>query len=264
MILKELKGHSGCKVYLCRDRKTKYVRKVSGSPSYNERLLIQIEKQKSFDNSYVRAPRVLRCGYNKGLVYFDMEYINGVPFNNYIHFNTIQNIDPIFTKLSSFIKSNLSTTSDLTSAIHQKLDSINTGSLSVSRHKQYCLDFDWSKIECGYCHGDLTFENMLVYKGDVYLIDFLDSFINTPFIDCAKVLQDIVLRWSWRRSDITPFVKNIHLYDNLVRSLSEDEREIVKRLLVLNVLRIVPYTKEKTDVNFIQNALEYLESRFIK
>ena len=36
MILKQLKGHSGCKVLLCENNK-KFVRKISSKKSYNER-----------------------------------------------------------------------------------------------------------------------------------------------------------------------------------------------------------------------------------
>ena len=51
-------------------------------------------------------------------------------------------------------------------------------------------------IPIGKCHGDLTLSNILFDGGENYLIDFLDSFIESPLIDIVKLRQDTAFYWS--------------------------------------------------------------------
>ena len=43
------------------------------------------------------------------------------------------------------------------------------------------------EIPMGKCHGDLTFSNILFNGNNYYLIDFLDSFIESPLLDLVKI-----------------------------------------------------------------------------
>ena len=40
------------------------------------------------------------------------------------------------------------------------------------------------------CHGDLTLSNLIFKNNEIYCIDFLDSFIDSPIIDLVKLKQD--------------------------------------------------------------------------
>jgi len=64
-------------------------------------------------------------------------------------------------------------------------------------------DFDYifyelneMEIPIGKCHGDLTLSNIL-YNGKFIIIDFLDSFIETPIMDIVKIKQDTKYGWSF-------------------------------------------------------------------
>lgn len=57
---------------------------------------------------------------------------------------------------------------------------------------------DWSKLTPSICHGDLTLENIIVKDDEVYLIDFLDSFYDSWFLDIGILLQDVQTMWSYR------------------------------------------------------------------
>ena len=81
LIIKALNGNSGCKVLLCQKKECgqKYVRKISPSKEYNDRLHTQMLKQLNF-NSYnfdVKTPEIINKGYIGEYFYFDMEYIQG-------------------------------------------------------------------------------------------------------------------------------------------------------------------------------------------
>ena len=262
MLIKELKGHSGCKVLLYENNNKKFVRKISASLDYNERLRRQMLKQASFKSTHIMKPEIYNQGEEKGLFFFDMEYVGGTQFNNYISLNTIQNSDAVLEKLFYFVGQNSECENDLTQVMREKISSIIcNSSLDIEKYKSYCLNFDWSNISVGFCHGDLTFENILIYKSEIYLIDFLDSFVDTKYIDFSKMLQDIMLMWSWRNCPRVPFIKNIYMYNKLTSFLGDDDKEIVNRFLVLNLLRILPYSDKKTYI-IVHNALNFLTEKF--
>ena len=264
MLLKKFKGHSGCKISLRYDEKTdsKFVRKVSAGAEYNSRLASQMDKQKSFCNENIKTPQVLASGQENNLFYFDMEYIGGVPLHNYVSLNSIDNILPILGKLAVFLKPQVHKTSDVTERLVAKVEGLRKiVPDEFGRYCDYCLDQDWSELSVGNNHGDLTFENIIIYRNEVYLIDFLDSFIDTCYIDYAKLFQDIILAWSWRNEPSVPFIKNICTYNMFVEHLEEQELEVIKKFLVLNMLRIVPYS-DTTTLKFLQNRLHYLSTKF--
>ena len=80
-----LGGHSGCKILLYDDGIKSFIRKISKSKDYNDRLLKQCSKQANFVNPFIKAPKIIKSGIDEdGLFYFDMEYIQGVTLSEYI------------------------------------------------------------------------------------------------------------------------------------------------------------------------------------
>jgi len=262
--LKELRGHSGCHVFLCEREDTRFVKKISGTPGYFQRLEQQMIKQREFEHDWIKKPSVYEFGTENDRFYFTMEYVNGVQLSTFIARNTVREIDPIIDQLLTFIKSNTSeATTDFAVPVSEKLWSISShGAFRIDRYIQYCLAFDWSAIPTGYCHGDLTFENILVHQSNLYFIDFLDSFIQTPYLDLSKLLLDILVFWSWRLEKRRPFIKNAYLYDMVLSRLESREVEIVRRLLVLNLLQILPYANANGNALFVQEALDHLAVKF--
>ena len=66
--------------------------------------------------------------------------------------------------------------------------------------------------------------------------------------------------WSWRNNSSSPLIKCMFLYDRLCEKLDGREVEIINRLFVINVLRIIPYADEKT-MAFLRDRLLYVEER---
>ena len=270
MIIKQLSGHSGCKIFLHEKNNDKFVRKTSFSVPYNERLKKQARKQIDFKSCDIKVPKVLSTGVKDGLYFFDMEYIGGTTFNNYISSNTIQGSDNIMDKLLNFVDvdQGINEKNDMTDMIYKKLHDVDVSNnfmcgFDIKIYKDYCANFDWTSINTGTrpCHGDLTFENIIIYKSEIYLIDFLDSFIDTKYIDFSKLLQDVMLMWSWRNCPRPPLIKNIYMYDKIMSRLNHGEKETVQRLLVLNLLRILPYANDVSYV-LVRNSLNFLEEKF--
>ena len=104
-ILRNIRGNSGCLLYVIKDPELGIiVRKQSPSIKYNSRLYSQYEKQKSFYSNSLLTPQTYRSGFLDGLYYFDMEYIIGTKFSDYIHQNPIQNTFNYISIILNFIK----------------------------------------------------------------------------------------------------------------------------------------------------------------
>lgn len=80
----------------------------------------------------------------------------------------------------------------------QNLKTIKEKSLLYSKCFELLETNEWRYMVLSECHGDMTLENMIIQDGEIYLIDFLDSFYNSWLIDVAKILQDADVLWSYR------------------------------------------------------------------
>ena len=256
--VKKLSGHSGCDVYLMTDQNL-FVRKISASIEYNTRLEKQMRKQVSFSSSFIKTPTVWRSGHTSdGLFYFDMQYIKGVSFFEYIQKSNISAVKAKFTAILNYISESNDIGDNIAADIKVKIDSLDLPE-KYDIFKQYCMDYNWEKINKSYCHGDLTFENIIIWNDEIYFIDFLDSFTDTNLIDYSKIFQELYAFWSYRNKAKKFNIKYVIL-DEMIH-LDPVERQATIRLLVLSLLRIIPYS-EQEDIDFLCEQMNYiLESK---
>ena len=204
-------GLSGCSLELINDR---VLRKYSPTTDYNSRLLSQADKQVVFGNRIYKnidAPKVYDIQKN----YFDMEYIAGKSF-------------------------------DATNKILTKIDSLK----EKSSHKKY-IEFLRKYVEDNriivphtFCHGDLTFANIIFHKNRLFFIDFLDCYVDTFLSDLVKLKQDLHHLWAVRNQDA--YSNRIHqiyqyIWDKLEVRYESFMNESFHILDVMNTLRIEPY-----------------------
>lgn len=84
-LIKQLSGHSGCRLTLYQEQDRIFLRKDAGTVSYNKRLKRQYLKQRFFSMSGIKTPSIFKRGYNEaGVFFFDMEYINGIALAEYM------------------------------------------------------------------------------------------------------------------------------------------------------------------------------------
>lgn len=203
-----LNGLSGCKLELTDDN---IVRKYSSSLSYNQRLYYQISKQKLFSNltfKNIESPKVLDCNFGD-LYYFDMEYVSG---NSFFEFFSICNNDEVqfvLTSLFGYFDDLILNSRYYKSTASKKriLDKI----FSLREVTNYPKDLSLLKsiventdlnIPQTFCHGDLTFSNIIFHKNKLYFIDFLDCFIDSFLIDLVKLKQDLFYHWGLKEQQI--------------------------------------------------------------
>ena len=274
-----LVGHSGCKLLLLKKKGSDHidgVRKFSKDREYNRRLKSQADKQHNFNSKIFKSPDVHSSGEIDGIYYFDMQYIRGMTLSKSVKTMTPREIEKITDNVISYIEENISSSDtmnklDKHALVHKKLSNIEK-SLSIGRRNKlkqtfcYLNNFKWNNLESSPCHGDLTFENILIGSHGIYLIDFLDTFIDTWVSDISKMLQDLIVGWSFREKIIsnqiteTEKIKMHFFKDVFCRKINNRIRktdlwEQVYAYLLLDLLRIIPYTNDKKIYEYIERSL---------
>lgn len=273
MIIKKLTGHSGCNLFLYNEKGITFVRKVSPATSYNTRLKKQYIKQYKFLNKTVSTPEVLNTGYTGECFYFDMTYVSGRTLAEFMSFIPILDIvsftKTLFEALHCRDNKTTKTTPDI---FGKKIADLKTKTQHIPKCKQaieYLEKVDWSCVEYSPCHGDLTLENIIVTndKG-LFLIDFLDSFYNSWMIDVAKLLQDLELGWSYRNETAdTNRSFRLHVAREVLleqlQKLPNSNCAIltIYNLLLLNLVRIYPYTQDQHTLDFLDQSTEHVMSQ---
>ena len=237
-------GLSGCSLELINDR---VLRKYSPTTDYNSRLLSQADKQVVFGNRIYKnidAPKVYDIQQN----YFDMEYIAGKSFEEFFSSASVNDVEFVVSTLFDYFDTLISTARsfDATNKILTKIDSLK----EKSSHKKY-IEFLRKYVEDNkiivphtFCHGDLTFANIIFHKNRLFFIDFLDCYVDTFLSDLVKLKQDLHHLWAVRNQDV--YSNRIHqiyqyIWDKLEVRYESFMNESFHILDVMNALRIEPY-----------------------
>lgn len=264
LFVKKLKGLSGCEIELYQVGNNNIVKKTSSGLEYNDRLIKQVEKQKMFESTFVKSPKIFDEGIDEyGNYFFLMEYINGMSFSGYLNTYSFKSSIDIFTKI-------LSSLVDIHGKPSNECVEINRITAKINDLKskliQYTDVFDIletkipNKLTQAKVHGDLTFENIMIsHTGEIYYIDFLDSFVDNVYIDLGKLQQELSLYWSVRHNKITNeiILKYEKLQDVFNKCFASKmfDQETILFFSILTILRILPYTKDTHEIQLINNML---------
>lgn len=282
--LLQMEGRSGCRLELIKGTGGRYlVKKYAGHPGYNHRLLLQYEKQARFsaDNAF-HAPSLYDKGLDidTGLAWFTMDYIHGEKYSDYlsgIGKPELQRLTTMFLAYFDNLESRSRMTPPPVEAIHQKIATWYA-SLEGRRDLDLALihkikgfletQIPMTKIPLGPCHGDFTLSNMLFdLRERIFLLDFLDSFIESPLIDLVKLRQDSCYYWSLLiEADCPGYKANrvmqaaAYLDHHLAQYIAARPAFAIwyPYLEVFNLARILPYVSQPAEVRFLENHLETL------
>lgn len=274
----ELIGYSGCSIEIIDLKGTKRVRKTASNTSYNSRLKEQKRKQESVILGELHNCPIYDDGYQDDLYFFTMDYINGSTFADYIENIRLSEMEYAVKKLTSHFVEFENIDCEASLRFSDKIKEIKStiwnnelvekNSHEINESIKLLEGYKWNWIVQSPCHGDLTLENVLVCMDGIYLIDFLDSFYDTWMIDAAKLLQDCECFWSYRRSEMSTNIKVRLLVfrDLCIKRIMEMKHgkelmETIYHILLLNLLRILPYTKNKDDYSFIKSNIALLNKK---
>ena len=287
MIEIEVKGHSGCQIDIVREDRELYIYKSSYDVKYLSRLVKQAQKQQKAaveEYQHVRIPQVYGIDQDEKHVSVKMEYVYSRNFIEYFESAGFEQINYFIKALLLFVEKELKVSPVQNVSTKITIDKFNDVVKNVNANKRLKEDIeiqnllqlskkkfddlaelDSIEMPLGLCHGDLTFSNILFNGNNYYLIDFLDSFIESPLMDIVKIRQDSCHMWSQ--------LMYIKPYDNLRLKIICEKidfeidkyfsrydwyRRYYHVFQVLNLLRILQYAKEDKVILFLKRELNKL------
>ncbi len=279
-----VKGHSGYSIDIIREGVNLYVYKRCNDSDKAARLLRQAEKQEQATRhqySGFQTPHILSSELDGNICSIKMPYIYSRNFMEYFESAGFEQIDYFIHTLILFIEEEL-TLSPLQSI---NADVINNKFFSVeqtidanphilkdekmasimAQSKRLLTEIKEWKLPIGVCHGDLTFSNILFTANTYYLIDFLDSFIESPLMDVVKLRQDSAHIWSAKMyaKPYDPIRLRI-ICDKIDSELDayfqqyDWYKAYYLPLQILNLLRVLQYAKDESVITDLQTELTHL------
>ena len=281
----EVKGHSGCQIDVVSEDSGIYVYKSTADSKYLKRLALQAKKQRAAaedEYQHIRVPQIFELQENADTTIIKMQYVYSKNFIEFFEQAGFEQVDYLIGALKYFVEHEISKCElqkvapkifqDKFAEIKGKcltnpLYEGNEVILSIlNRSEQVFNSLPELTMPIGICHGDLTFSNILFNGNNYYLIDFLDSFIETPLQDIVKIRQDTQFRWSQlmytKPYDATrlrivcdKIDHEIHQYFTRKYQWYSDNYSVVQ---LMNILRILPYAKEEKVVQYLVDVLNQL------
>jgi thiamine kinase-like enzyme len=248
-------GMSGCKIEKLSDL---VIRKYSKDLDYNSRLLDQVKKQKKFFDfnfQYIYTPKILNVSESK-LHYFDMDYCLGKNYNQYLSSCSVNELHFFSQQIINYIhvisqNNEFYSDEECKIILEKKLNNLKNNS-NYNKLISFILDnlgiFDFDNIPKSFCHGDLTFSNMLFEENKICFIDFLDSYLESSFSDLAKLKQDLFYKWIIKKENIRDS-RLEQSFEFIWKNIYQEFGSIINTNIfdlidLINLLRIEPYVNK--------------------
>lgn len=278
----KLSGRSGCEIGLVYRNERLVVRKFSKNTSYNGRLIKQAEKQTLFSNQlysdFFRAPAILNSfqGTSNELAWIEMNYVHAEKYSDFLERISVPDLETLSKRIMDYFEKSLKNShleNPNDNIFNEKREALGDQLIGIKSINQklltkvlsYLKSIPRHPIPIGYCHGDFTFSNILFDKDTCYLIDFLDSFVESPIQDIVKLRQDTFYNWSMMLEGDMPVVKYnklkqvMNYIDHTCVSFLEKYPDVMgwyTYLQIFNLLRILPYLTDQHEVNFVEQAID--------
>lgn len=268
----KLVGHSGCNLELEKRDEKLFVVKTAPDAQYSERLKKQHHKQSNFKHDVFSAPAVFDTHHDKnGNFGFSMEYVSGITLAQLFEDIPIASIRPIAEKFLSLVPAKHAFDKNAQPVFKAKIMDLKKKLAPgederLARALQLLDGYPWEHCAPGDCHGDLTLENILWKDGQLYLIDFLDSFYDSWMMDMGKLIFDIESLWSYRHAKNLD--QNLKIRLSIFQKILLDAigslrhgKDIIKsvyHMALLHLVRVLPYTKDAKIKRYLFAEMEKL------
>ena len=256
-------SHSGATLKVIRkENETTLVEKIIHHDIDRNRRAI--EKQRNFKtyltSSYIIKSIPIENIENGKDLRIEMPYIEGIGGDVFAIHGSKQTAIELKSTLNSYLIDSLSRAEVVKfnkNIILDKINSIEKAHLSDCICKAVGLAIIYAKKICEKelyipilnCHGDLTLSNMIITNNTLYVFDFLDSFIESPLQDAAKLIQDMRFGWSFRKQNGSIKLKGQLFcetaYPNIIETFKKMYPNEMDLLEVITILRIAPYINQQ-------------------
>lgn len=256
-------GLSGCKLEII---KGGVLRKYSSSINYNQRLIKQVDKQILFSKFILKnidTPKVLAKSSNQ-LFSFDMEYIPGLSSYEYFSSVNICGVEFVIQTLFDYFDyfTNNMRELNISNKVIEKIYSLQnkTKYSDYLKYLKTYIDNNQVIVPKTFCHGDLTFNNIIFHKNRLFFIDFLDSYVDSFFCDIVKLKQDLYYLWSLKVQD-EETVRIVQIYRYIWKKLNQRYNKYIDTkgfeiLDVMNTLRIEPYLTNDNQRDILDTIIK--------
>jgi hypothetical protein len=262
------------------------IQKIASIVNKN-RLKAQFNKQKNFviKNKIFFVCPVLREFEDQDCYGFEMPFCRGEVAPEYIDRASPHEVRSFITSLIALIDEFIKESPiqcidnniilDKTIAVRKSIKDSHFAPQEVmpliERHIEIIKSCVRFQIPIGKCHGDLTLSNIIFdnINQRFFLIDFLDTYIESPVLDLAKVAQETNLLWTSKmmlethdavkyqiamREIDFEIQQHFNRYDWFVKYQSIFEFQ--------NLIRILPYATNGYIIKIIMSRLSQLIKTF--
>ena len=278
----DIQGHSGCDITIVTEDNELHIHKSTHDAGYVPRLVNQANKQiaaSKTEYQHIRVPKIFEVVQTPTDATIKMEYIYSKNFVEYFESAGFEQIKYLIGAIKYFIdlEINHSTLQTVPSSIltdkmadvarkveknvHLKDD--DEAQELVRRSSDVMNGVGDMVMPVGTCHGDLTFSNILFNGNNYYLIDFLDSFIESPLLDIVKIRQDTAYLWSTlmyhkpfdkvRLSIISEKIDTV--IDEYFTEKYDWYRRYYMPLQLMNFLRILQYGHDDKVIAYLKRVI---------
>lgn len=265
-----IKGKSGSKIEVINDNFTFKIRKYSRNTQENQRHVKRGQKQYDFFNnrSYknIKTPEIFNIvdGDSGNLSYVDMQYISGVNILEFLKEADIKSIDTFMETITSYLDDIISESKIVSRDKYENIFKNKVDELSKLDfpRKEYIINklrnLPKEDLPLGYCHGDLTLANTIYANSTIYIVDFLDIFIESPVFDILSLRQDTKHLWSCFLQD-TYDCRSIELFSYIDNKLEKKYESLIKNEWY-NYLSLMNYVRmyRMYDTSVRSRELDYI------
>ena len=278
----DIQGHSGCDISIVTEDNELLIYKSTHDAGYVPRLVNQANKQiaaSKTEYQHIRVPKIFDVEQSKTDATIKMEYVYSKNFVEYFESAGFEQIKYLIGAIKYFIDLEINASTMQTVPSNILTDKMADVARKVEKNVHLKDDKEAQELvrqssevmnavgdmvmPVGTCHGDLTFSNILFNGNNYYLIDFLDSFIESPLLDIVKIRQDTAYLWSTLMYH-KPF-DNVRLsiisekidtaIDEYFSGKYEWYRKYYMPLQLMNFLRILQYGKEEKVIAYLKRVI---------
>lgn len=268
-------SHSNDKIEIIYNDHSSYVKKTFYTDI--ERAKRNVEKQRLFRSMYtgharISAAEVLDFKIHESSAELLMPYVEGITGRTFL-IHATRNIAQVLSKtLSTLIYTELNNSCEevvdlslfkvkIQSVVESTSDRDLRSLVGRAMDKLKMLPLQM-KFPIGPCHGDLTISNIILDQvSGVTLIDFLDTYLETPLQDVAKLKQDFIYGWSFRKEPDSLGVKaKIFCRYHLPQAMLQVEKMYPRQvwlMTLMTLVRIAPYVKDHNTKQWLEKSIKH-------
>ena len=278
----DIQGHSGCDICIVTEDNELHIHKSTHDAGYVPRLVNQANKQIAASRTeyqHIRVPKIFEVVQSTTDATIKMEYIYSKNFVEYFESAGFEQIKYLIGAIKYFIDLEINASAMQTVPANILTDKMADVARKVANNVHLKDDAEAQELvrlssevmdavgdmemPVGTCHGDLTFSNILFNGNNYYLIDFLDSFIESPLLDIVKIRQDTAYMWSTLMYH-KPFDKvRLSIISDKIDSAIDEYftgkyewyRRYYMPLQLMNFLRILQYGHDEKVIAYLKRVI---------